>query len=164
MLFHDGFGPRNLRLARFLVLLDDFAEIVNVVEVEVVETVCAGIHVARHAEIDQEYRAAATRLDGALKQVAREHGPRRAHGGDENVRKPEHGLELLPRNRLAAHAPREFGRALIRTVHNAQASDTPIAEMINNLFGNAAGANDQRRTAFEIAEDPLGEFRAAESH
>ena len=50
----DGFGARNFRFAGVAILLDDLAEVVDVVEVEAVEAGGFRIDVARHAEIDDE--------------------------------------------------------------------------------------------------------------
>ena len=54
----DGFGARNFRFAGAAILLDDLAEVVDIVKVEAVEAGGIRIDVARHAEIDDKDGAA----------------------------------------------------------------------------------------------------------
>src|SRR4029077_5166558 len=50
VLFDDAFGAGDFAFAGVTILLDDFGEVVNVVDVEVVEIRGRGIDVARNAE------------------------------------------------------------------------------------------------------------------
>src|ERR1700735_3523203 len=65
------FRTRNFGFAGPLVLLDDLAEVVDVVEVKIVEPGSFGSHVAWHAKIDHEDGTAIASLQHALEQLAR---------------------------------------------------------------------------------------------
>ena len=69
----DRFGARNFGLARALILLDDFAEIVDVVEIKIVEARRVRRDVARNAQIDDENRPPAARGESAFEHLARQH-------------------------------------------------------------------------------------------
>ena len=68
----DGLGARNFGFAGALILLDDLAEVVNVVEIEIVEPGGFRSDVARHAEVNHEHGPSAARGDRAIEHLARQ--------------------------------------------------------------------------------------------
>src|SRR5579859_3477302 len=86
MLLDDRLDARKFRLARFLVLHDDFAEVVDIEEVDVVEALGVRVNIARHAEINDEQSASGPRSHGAFDNRARQNVLGTGNGGDDNVR------------------------------------------------------------------------------
>src|SRR5277367_2257130 len=69
----DGFGARNFRFAGAAVLLDDLAQVVDVVEVQAVEPCGAGIDVARHTQVNDEDGPAFAARESLVEHFARKH-------------------------------------------------------------------------------------------
>ena len=65
--------------------VDDFLQVVDVVQEDVVELVHGRLDIARHSDIDEEDRLVAARGDDALHLVLVEDVVRRAGAGDEDV-------------------------------------------------------------------------------
>src|ERR1700685_3648376 len=66
MLIDQRFRARNFGFASALVPLDDLAQVVDVIEIEIVEPGGFGGHIARHAKVDHENGAAIAILQRAL--------------------------------------------------------------------------------------------------
>ncbi len=76
----DRFHARDFGFTRFFVLLDDLAQVVDIVEIKIVESCGRGVDVSRHAQIHHENRPPAARGNGALEHLARENRPGAARG------------------------------------------------------------------------------------
>src|SRR5579862_4685472 len=160
VLVHDGFGARNFTLAGAAILLDDESQVVNVVEVEVVETGGSGIHIAGQAEIHDEERAVAPCGHGPFEHSALERGLFRGNAGNNHVGQGQCGIPVFPGDDFAGKfACEEFG-AFARSIHNVEMGDATIAELGDDLFADGARAQDEGGVLSELAENAFGEFDA----
>ena len=159
----DGFGTRDFGFAGAFILLDDFAEIVDVVEIQIVEVRCIGIDVARHAEVHDENRPAVARGQCAssisrvstaplLTEVTIMSGVPRTFSSDAQA-------TASPPIRAASSAAWLWER-----FDDSQVADAAIAQMLDYLLSHRAGADDQRGMTLQISEDSLGELHARQSY
>ena len=72
LLVDDGFGTRNFQLPRFLVLLDNIGQVVDVVQVDVVNLGGTRGHVARDTQVNDQQRAIAASRHAAFNHRARQ--------------------------------------------------------------------------------------------
>ena len=162
VLADDRFGARNFRLARPLVLLDDLAEIVDVVEIDVVKTRGAPARCCA-ARPDRPRTRAFRRGAMARSSISRESTGSGCHRRNNNVRQSQRGSSdsqstASPPTRRASSCARSQERLTTRSC------DAAVAQMLDHLFGDGARAQDQRRVALQAAENSLGKLHSRKSH
>src|SRR4029077_16449323 len=158
--FDDDFGARDFPFAGVTILLDDFGEVVDVVDVEVVEIRGGGIDIAGDAEIHDEESAIGAGGHGGFENLA---GQDRLFGGDgrdEDIRSGESGLPVAPFDDAAGELGGEGLRFVAGAIHYVQMGDAAIAERGHDLLADGPSAEDQRAAVREFAEDTLGELYA----
>src|SRR3977135_757522 len=164
LLFDDGFYPGNFRLARFLVLLHDFGQVVDVIQIRVVEIADAGRDVARDAEINHQQSAIAAAPHGALDRRARQNRLRARHGSYEQVRPFKRTGQVLPRDDFPAKSRGQIHGVLHRAIQDAQLFDSAVAQMPHNLLAGRPRPDNQRAMIIQLAKDALGQFYARERY
>jgi len=160
VLFDDEFGAGDFAFAGVAILLDDFGEVVDVVDVEVVKIGGGGIDVAGQAEIHEEEGAIGARGHGGFESLAREDGLFGSDGRDYDVWSGESGIPVAPVDDTAAELGGEGLRFVARAIHDVEVGDAAVAEGGKNLLADGAGAENQGAAVGEFAEDALGEFYA----
>src|SRR5216684_22143 len=82
---HDDFGTRDLAFARVAILLHNFGEVVDVIDVKIVEIGGSRLDVARNAQIHEEEGAIGTSGHGLFENLARQDGFFRGDRGHHDV-------------------------------------------------------------------------------
>src|SRR5215472_377365 len=159
---NDSLSTRYFRLARALVLLYDFAKVIDVVEKKVVEIGRLRCYVAGHAQIDHKHGPSVSRAERTHQLLACQNRTEISDRSHDDIRRRKCAFERLPRNRLASHSNRKISRAFERAIHDAQAANAAIAQMLNHLFSNFSRTENQGRAAFQVAEHALGQLHSRE--
>jgi hypothetical protein len=104
LLVKDPLATFELAGALLLVLRDDSAERVDVVEVRLRELRDGGVDVARHGQVDEEQKPSATPLLCFAHAIGGDEWNRACGGGDDDVRLGELRVELVERDGRPSHA------------------------------------------------------------
>ena len=166
LLFHYGLGLDGLAAPGCQVLLDNFLQIVDVVEVDVVQAVHVRIHVPRHCDVDEEHGPVASGLQDCLYVACVDNGLRSTRGGDDYVHLAQGLAELFE-----GHCPAvvEAGKILgpgIGPVAHEDFGDAVLHKVGCGKFCHFASAYQHGLVVFHGTEDALGKFhcRVADGH
>jgi hypothetical protein len=157
VLFDDEFGAGDFAFASVAVLFDDFGEVVDVVDVEIVK-IGGGIDVAGDAEIHDEEGAIGARGHGGFEGQAREDGFFGRDGRDYYVWRGESGIPVAPVDYAAAELGGQGLRFVARTIHHMEMSYATVTEGGDDLLADGAGTENEGGAVSELAEDALGKF------
>src|SRR5581483_10277245 len=148
------------------VLVGDARQVVDVVEVDVLDVVDAGVEVARHPEVDEEHRAAPPRAQHVVQLRRPEDVTGRGDGAEDDVGEVEVLREALERDRRAAERARQLDGAIERTVRHDDARDAVALQVAGRELAHLAGADHHRGLVAEVVEDALREVdrRGADGH
>ena len=157
------FGDQRLGVVRLFhalaqVGVDDFLQIVDVVEEDVVEVVDGGLDIARHGDIDQEHRLVAAGGDDALHLVLVQDVVRRAGTGDQDIHLGQHGGEACVLDRRALEELGHLDGALVRAIGDEDVRAAGAAQVARGEFAHLAGAHDHDGAVVERAEDLARQF------
>jgi len=145
--------------AGLAVLLHDAAQVVEVVDIDVVETGSGGFDVPRHAQIHQEKGAIAAGMHGGFENLARENRFIGRNRGDENVGFEQCGIPVPPFDYRSPKFLGELSGAIARAVHDQQIV-TPRSRRVPTTCSLTAPAPEPARCAGHLSEDALGKLYA----
>ena len=151
-------GDDHLRLAGFLLALGgvgggDLVEIVDIIQKCVVNIVDPGIDITGHGDIDKEDRPVMPPANGPLHLALAQYVMGRAGGADDDIRHGQIIVEFLEGDGAAVKLFRHLLGARQSAVGDDKAGDAMRSEMRGGELTHLAGADQQRRPAFQLLED-----------
>src|SRR5258706_15356350 len=117
VLFDYGFGAGDFTFAGGAILLDDFGEVFDVVDVEVVEVGGGGIDIAGDAEVHYEESAIRTSGHDGFENRSREDRFLGRDGRNDYVRRGECGVPIAPFDEAGTELRGERLRAIAGAIH-----------------------------------------------
>src|SRR5436309_13187331 len=99
------------------ILLHDFREVVDVVDVEVVQIGGGWVDVAWDAEVHDEKRAIRTRRHSLLKSLPRKYCILRGDGRNDDIRRGKRGVTVAPFDDATAELRGEGLRFVVGKIH-----------------------------------------------
>ncbi len=139
----DRLGLGHRRLPAVLTGADDFAEVVDGVQENVVELADFGFDVARHRQIDHEHRPMLALLDRAFNHAKADDGQRAGRGGDDDVEVGEQFRQVGQRRRLAAEFVGQVAGAFDGAVDHHQPARFARGKVGGDQVDHFAGADEQ---------------------
>ena len=155
---HDALRCGNVAAALGGRLGRDRLQVVDVVEEDVFELRDRGLHVPRHAEIEDAERASSPPRNHRGHAVPRDHGVWRGRRREHDIGRREVFPGLVQRERACPPAQplRNGAGALVRPVRDHADPNALGDETRGRQLGHVAGAEDQRRAPCQLREDPRG--------
>ncbi len=158
----QGAGLCDLGFELDLVFLDDFREVVNVLEINLLELSDFGGDIAREPQVqDEQGQEPSLPGQAGLDDVGgSQDGLVRGGAGDDNVGLGEHALDIIEGGDLGGGALRLPSHgALGRAGDKTDLFHAAVLQQLEGQFGDLAGADHEHIGFFEFPENGLGEFK-----
>src|SRR5712692_9810083 len=129
-------SARGTSLSRLAILLHNFGEVVDVIDVKIVEIGGSRLDVARNAQIHEEEGAIGTSGHGLFQNLARDDRFFRSDRGDDHVGGEERGLPVAPVEDAAAELLGQRFGAVAGAVHDEEMRDAAVAQGRDDLLAD----------------------------
>ena len=164
MLVHNALSFGNLALASAAILLHDFAQVVAMVDVDVVKFSGVGSYIPRHAQVHQKQCAIPPCRHRSLEDLAPQKRFFHADRGHYDIRRLQRRIPFSPADNLSLESLCQLFRPVARPVHHIKLRDTAIPQLRNHLLADRSRAQYQRLALVQFSKNPLRQFHACGSH
>ena len=155
-LVDQGFSGIGLHQALTAVFLDDGAEVIDAVQVNVGQLPDLRFDIPGHGDIDHEDGPVATPPDGRLHRALADHRQGAASRGDDDVvvaKRLRHGTQLRRQGAEAGGQGLGVGDGPVGDGH---AADALLGKVFGHPLDGVASAEQQRPLVGQVGEDLLG--------
>ena len=139
------------------VFLDDLAEVVHGIKINIQQVGDGRVYITRYGDIDNKHRLVAALGEGCRDGLDRQQRHRARRGTDNDIGFRQVSGNLAQRNGIGVKAPGEFARSADAAIGDHHAAQIVAVQMPGGQFDSFSGADQQCGTLVKTGENLAGQ-------